>query len=116
MTNLFSGKVNFGCQKFSFVFFQIFYYSVNLFKRAGLDELTASHATAGLGATLIIMTGISIPLMDKAGRKLLHLIGLGGMFIFSIMITLTLCLTVSRFTKSLSMAYRLESKIYVWTH
>ena len=68
---------------------------MNLFKRAGLDGPTASHATAGLGATLIIMTGISIPLMDKAGRRSLHMIGLGGMFIFSIMITLTLSLTVS---------------------
>ena len=38
---------------------------------------------------MVIMTLISIPLMDKSGRRTLHLYGLGGMFIFSIFITIS---------------------------
>lgn len=71
----------------------IFYYSLNLFKHAGLQQSTAAHATSGVGGTMIVMTMITIPLMDKIGRRTLHLVGLGGMFIFSILITLSLALT-----------------------
>ena len=38
---------------------------------------------------MVIMTLISIPLMDRSGRRTLHLYGLGGMFIFSIFITIS---------------------------
>lgn len=68
----------------------IFYYSVNLFKSAGVSETTAAHATSGIGAIMVTMTLITIPLMDIIGRRTLHLTGLGGMFIFSILITLSL--------------------------
>lgn len=71
----------------------IFYYSFNLFKHAGLDKTAAAHATSGVGGTMIVMTIITIPLMDRIGRRTLHLVGLGGMFIFSILITLSLSLT-----------------------
>ncbi|XP_060600218.1 glucose transporter type 1-like [Ruditapes philippinarum] len=71
----------------------IFYYSFNLFKRAGLSETTAAHATSGVGGTMIVMTVVSVPLMDRVGRRTLHLLGLGTMFIFTILITLSLSLT-----------------------
>ena len=74
---------------------QIFYYSFNLFKSAGLEKTIAAHATSGVGGTMCLMTIITIPLMDRIGRRTLHLLGLGGMFIFSILITITLALTVS---------------------
>jgi len=38
---------------------------------------------------MVVMTLISIPLMDRSGRRTLHLYGLGGMFIFSIFITIS---------------------------
>lgn len=41
------------------------------------------------------MTLVSIPLMDKTGRRTLHLYGLGGMFIFSIFITISLLIKAS---------------------
>ncbi|WAQ99525.1 GTR1-like protein, partial [Mya arenaria] len=72
----------------------IFYYSFTLFKQAGLAETTSAHATSGVGATMILMTLITVPLMDRVGRRSLHLLGLGGMFIFSVLITLCLSLTV----------------------
>ena len=55
----------------------------------GLTETNAKYATIGIGTVMVIMTLISIPLMDKSGRRTLHLYGLGGMFIFSIFITIS---------------------------
>ncbi len=52
------------------------------------------NATPFIGLTMIVMTVVSIPLMEKAGRRRLHLIGLGGMFIFSIFMTISLVLQV----------------------
>nr|KAI8752096.1 solute carrier family 2; facilitated glucose transporter member 1-like isoform X1 [Biomphalaria glabrata] len=71
----------------------VFYYSANLFKSAGLSPSTATHATSGVGGVMVVMTFVTIFLMDRAGRRTLHLVGLGGMFIFSILMTLTLSLS-----------------------
>ncbi|XP_050052270.1 glucose transporter type 1-like isoform X1 [Dermacentor andersoni] len=68
----------------------VFYYSVRLFEAANLPPSTAKFATIGVGVVMVVMTLVSIPLMDRAGRRTLHLYGLGGMFIFSIFITISL--------------------------
>ena len=44
---------------------------------------------------MVGMTIVTIPLMDRAGRRTLHLCGLAGMFIFSIVFTITFSLNVS---------------------
>lgn len=44
----------------------------------------------------VVMTLVSIPLMDKTGRRTLHLYGLGGMFIFSIFITISFLIKASK--------------------
>ena len=75
---------------------QVFYYSTNLFMTTGLTESHAKYATIGIGAVMVVMTLISIPLMDKSGRRTLHLYGLGGMFVFSIFITISFLVKVSR--------------------
>ncbi|XP_074027810.1 glucose transporter 1 isoform X3 [Leptinotarsa decemlineata] len=67
----------------------VFYYSTSLFVSSGLPEESAKFATIGIGCIMFIMTLISIPLMDRMGRRTLHLYGLGGMFIFSIFITIS---------------------------
>ncbi|KAL1518389.1 hypothetical protein ABEB36_002019 [Hypothenemus hampei] len=67
----------------------VFYYSTNLFESAGLTPESAKFATIGIGCIMVIMTLISIPLMDRMGRRSLLLYGLGGMFIFSIFITIS---------------------------
>ena len=72
----------------------VFYYSTNLFITTGLSESHAKYATIGIGAVMVIMTLISIPLMDRSGRRTLHLYGLGGMFIFSIFITISFLVKV----------------------
>lgn len=46
--------------------------------------------------TQVVMTLVSIPLMDKTGRRTLHLYGLGGMFIFSIFITISFLIKASK--------------------
>ncbi|XP_062531122.1 glucose transporter type 1 isoform X2 [Bombyx mori] len=64
-------------------------YSTFLFTSSGLTEESAKFATMGIGAIMVGMTLVSLPLMDRTGRRTLHLYGLGGMFIFSIFITIS---------------------------
>ena len=71
----------------------IFYYSTDILRNSGIDDV--ENVTPFIGGTMIIMTLISIPLMEKVGRRRLHLIGLGGMFVFSIFMTITLVLQVN---------------------
>ncbi|KAJ8938467.1 hypothetical protein NQ314_011504 [Rhamnusium bicolor] len=73
---------------------KVFYYSTNLFESSGLTPESAKFATIGIGCIMVIMTLISIPLMDRMGRRTLHLYGLGGMFIFSIFITISFLIKV----------------------
>ncbi|XP_041356553.1 glucose transporter type 1-like [Gigantopelta aegis] len=89
----------------------IFYYSANLFQAAGLEESVAMHATSGVGAIMVAMTLVTLPLMDRVGRRTLHLIGLGGMFIFSILITV--CLTLKDVVTWMNMASIVVSLMYV---
>ena len=41
---------------------------------------------------MVVMTLVSIPLMEKRGRRFLHLLGLGGMFVLTIVMTVTFVL------------------------
>lgn len=68
----------------------IFYYSTSFFESAGIDPGSAQYATIGVGAILVTMTLVTIPLMDRLGRRTLHLTGLAGIVICSIMITIAL--------------------------
>jgi len=67
----------------------VFYYSTNLFIITGLSETSAKYANIGIGIAMVLMLLVSILLMDRIGRRTLHLCGLGGMFIFSIFITIS---------------------------
>lgn len=74
---------------------QVFYYSTGLFISSGLTEETSKFMTIGIGAIMVAMTLVTMPLMDRMGRRTLHLYGLGGMFIFSIFITISFLIKVS---------------------
>lgn len=62
-----------------------------------MAEDSAKFATNGIGIIMVGMTLVSIPLMDRTGRRTLHLYGLGGMFIFSIFITISFLIKVCHF-------------------
>jgi len=64
----------------------IFYYAVRFFESAGIAETDAKYANLGVGALMVLMTFITVPLMDRLGRRVLHLSGLGGMCIMSVLI------------------------------
>jgi len=66
----------------------IFYYSVSFFKSAGISESSAQYANLGVGAIMVGMTLVTIPLMDRLGRRALHLGGLGGMGVMAVLIVI----------------------------
>ena len=82
----------------------IFYYSISFFTRcnfipsstktiilclsAGIGEQEAQYANLGVGAIMVTMTLVTIPLMDRLGRRVLHLGGLGGMCAMAILIVI----------------------------
>uniref|UniRef100_A0A3Q3X0N8 Major facilitator superfamily (MFS) profile domain-containing protein n=1 Tax=Mola mola TaxID=94237 RepID=A0A3Q3X0N8_MOLML len=60
-----------------FFVFKIFYYSTNIFTRVGVNQPV--YTTIGVGVVNTIFTLVSVGLVDKAGRRTLILVGLGGM-------------------------------------
>uniref|UniRef100_A0A8C0ZAD8 Solute carrier family 2, facilitated glucose transporter member 2 n=1 Tax=Cyanistes caeruleus TaxID=156563 RepID=A0A8C0ZAD8_CYACU len=68
----------------------IFYYSTNIFERAGVDQPV--YATIGVGVVNTVFTVISVFLVEKAGRRSLFLAGLMGMLISAVAMTVGLVL------------------------
>lgn len=64
----------------------IFYYSISFFTEAGLEEAEAQYANLGVGAIMVVMTLVTVPLMDRVGRRALHLTGLAGMCAMAVLI------------------------------
>lgn len=72
----------------------VIFYSTDIFKKAGLVKKDAIFATLGMGTINVLMTSVSMVLVEKAGRKTLHLFGLGGMMVITLLLTICLALTV----------------------
>jgi SP family facilitated glucose transporter-like MFS transporter 1 len=68
----------------------VFYYSTVILEAAGFDQLASEYMNLCFGGTMIIITIISIFLMDRLGRRPLHLIGIGGMLITSLLLFVSL--------------------------
>ncbi|XP_008050268.1 solute carrier family 2, facilitated glucose transporter member 3 isoform X1 [Carlito syrichta] len=68
----------------------VFYYSTGIFKEAGVGE--PIYATIGAGVVNTIFTVVSLFLVERAGRRTLHMIGLGGMAFCSLLMTISLLL------------------------
>ncbi|XP_023127333.2 solute carrier family 2, facilitated glucose transporter member 2 [Amphiprion ocellaris] len=66
----------------------IFYYSTDIFTRAGVSQPV--YATIGVGAINTVFTLVSVALVDKAGRRTLCMAGLGGMCCCAIAMTVGL--------------------------
>ncbi|KAI9514027.1 Solute carrier 2, facilitated glucose transporter member 1 [Dissostichus eleginoides] len=68
----------------------VFYYSTGIFKSAGVKQ--PIYATIGAGIVNTIFTVVSLFLVEKAGRRTLHLLGLAGMAISAVLMTVSLLL------------------------
>ncbi|KAM4819670.1 solute carrier family 2, facilitated glucose transporter member 3 isoform 2-T4 [Thomomys bottae] len=68
----------------------VFYYSTGIFKDAGVSQ--PIYATIGAGVVNTIFTVVSLFLVERAGRRTLHMIGLGGMAACSVVMTISLLL------------------------
>nr|XP_057912553.1 solute carrier family 2, facilitated glucose transporter member 2 isoform X2 [Doryrhamphus excisus] len=66
----------------------IFYYSTAIFTQAGIAQPV--YATIGVGVINTIFTLVSVALVDRAGRRTLTLVGLGGMCCCAIAMTVGL--------------------------
>uniref|UniRef100_A0A6Q2YR48 Major facilitator superfamily (MFS) profile domain-containing protein n=1 Tax=Esox lucius TaxID=8010 RepID=A0A6Q2YR48_ESOLU len=66
----------------------IFYYSTAIFETAGVTQPV--YATIGVGVINTIFTMVSVALVDRVGRRTLTLIGLGGMCICAVVMTVGL--------------------------
>jgi len=62
----------------------IIFYSTDVFVNAGLTHEYAQYATIGLGLANVFMTIVAIFAIEKAGRKTLLLLGLGGMLVATV--------------------------------
>jgi SP family facilitated glucose transporter-like MFS transporter 1 len=81
----------------------VFYYSTVIFEAAGFNQQAAEYANLGLGVALILVTIISIFLIDRRGRRILHLIGLGGMLITSSILVISLLVHSTDFWNKISL-------------
>ncbi|KAG7215419.1 hypothetical protein INR49_006519 [Caranx melampygus] len=69
---------------------KVFYYSTGIFQSAGVKQ--PIYATIGAGIVNTIFTIVSLFLVEKAGRRSLHLLGLGGMAVSALLMTISLLL------------------------
>lgn len=68
----------------------VLFYSTSIFRSAGLDQHAAIRATLGMSLVNVCMTVVSLFLVDRAGRRTLHMTGLMGMCLTSIVLALCL--------------------------
>uniref|UniRef100_A0A673CVK0 Solute carrier family 2, facilitated glucose transporter member 4 n=1 Tax=Sphaeramia orbicularis TaxID=375764 RepID=A0A673CVK0_9TELE len=68
----------------------IFYYSTSIFMKAGVQSPV--YATIGAGVVNCAFTVVSLFLVERMGRRTLHMLGLGGMCICAIIMTMALAL------------------------
>lgn len=68
----------------------VFYYSTGIFERAGITQPV--YATIGAGVVNTVFTVVSLFLVERAGRRTLHLVGLGGMAVCAAVMTIALAL------------------------
>lgn len=63
---------------------------------AGMNSSGAQYATLGMGTLNVLMTLISLFLVELSGRKTLLLIGFSSMFIDTVLLTISLMFVVSK--------------------
>ena len=66
------------------------FYSTDIFNNAGLDDKASQGATLGMGSMNVLMTVVSLILIEKAGRKTLMLVGLSAMLVMTTLLLASL--------------------------
>ncbi|XP_072280565.1 solute carrier family 2, facilitated glucose transporter member 3-like [Pyxicephalus adspersus] len=66
----------------------VFYYSTSIFETAKVPN--PIYATIGAGIVNVVFTVVSLLVVERAGRRTLHLTGLGGMAVFALLLTIAL--------------------------
>uniref|UniRef100_UPI00398E48CE solute carrier family 2, facilitated glucose transporter member 1-like n=1 Tax=Pristiophorus japonicus TaxID=55135 RepID=UPI00398E48CE len=66
----------------------VFYYSTDIFTKAEVSQ--PIYATIGTGIVNTAFTVVSLFLVEKVGRRTLHLIGLAGMAVCALLMTIAL--------------------------
>lgn len=70
------------------------FFSTKIFKMANLSDENAQFATLAMGSVNVAMTVVSLVLVEKAGRKTLLLIGFFGMFVVTLLMTISMAFVV----------------------
>ena len=73
----------------------VMFYSTSIFKSIGLDGQWPIYATILLNAVQFVMTLVCLFIIDRAGRRILLIVGMGGMCVFSFLLSISRILAVS---------------------
>lgn len=73
----------------------VMFFSTTIFRSAGLSESASGYATLAMGSINVLMTVVSLVLVEKAGRKTLLLVGFAGMTVDTVILTFAMLFTVS---------------------
>uniref|UniRef100_A0A146LZR5 Solute carrier family 2, facilitated glucose transporter member 1 n=1 Tax=Lygus hesperus TaxID=30085 RepID=A0A146LZR5_LYGHE len=76
----------------------VMYFSTKIFMMAGLSDAASQQATLGVGAMNVMMTFVSLVVIEKAGRKTLLLAGFAGMFVSTLLITVSMAINIAFLT------------------
>uniref|UniRef100_A0A8C3HAE6 Solute carrier family 2, facilitated glucose transporter member 1 n=3 Tax=Emydidae TaxID=8476 RepID=A0A8C3HAE6_CHRPI len=68
----------------------VFYYSTSIFEKSGVEQPV--YATIGSGVVNTAFTVVSLFVVERAGRRTLHLVGLAGMAGCAVLMTIALVL------------------------
>ncbi|MEQ2277026.1 Solute carrier 2, facilitated glucose transporter member 1 [Xenotaenia resolanae] len=71
----------------------VVYYSTSIFEKAGVTQ--PIYATIGAGVVNTVFTVVSLFLVERAGRRTLHLVGLAGMAVSALLMTISLSIAES---------------------
>ena len=71
------------------------FYSTDIFEKAGLNDEASQGATLGMGSMNVLMTVVSLILIEKAGRKTLMIVGLSSMLVMTTLLLVSLLTYVS---------------------
>lgn len=82
----------------------VIFYSTSIFKNAGLDEAKSTYATLGMSIVNVLMTLTSLVLVERSGRRTLHLVGLGGMAVTTVVLCICIQMKEFEFFRYLSIA------------